>query len=141
MQVIFSKGWLAVAAVAGLLSWGSWQAPKPSQYARPAAYAVFAAPALRPGTPVAELQARIERLPGVTACAIRPANQLLTVAFNPDSTSQLQLSQRLGLSAQAPRLLAPAAPTARQCPVPTGYVLALEKVRFFFNLRRLSPAS
>lgn len=125
---------MAGGAALALLTWGSWQDPNLSQYARPASYVVLDAPDLQPGVDSARLQARVEQLPGVTACAIRPAKQLLVVAYNPDSLSQQQLCQRLGLTAQpTPQPMA----TARQCPVPAGYVLALEKIRFAFNLRRL----
>ncbi|MGI4835695.1 MAG: hypothetical protein ACRYFK_19745 [Janthinobacterium lividum] len=124
----------ALLATAALLGWGSWQAPNLSSYARAAEFVVLDAPRLQPGADSARLQARVTALPGITACAIRPAKQLLVVAYNPDSLSQAQLCQRLGLSAQAPPLPSPA---ARQCPVPAGYVLALEKVRFALNLRRL----
>lgn len=117
-----------------LLTWGSWQDPDLSQYTRPVNYVILDAPTLQPGADSARLQGRVERLPGVTACAIRPAKQLLVVAFNPDSMSQQQLCQRLGLAAQP---TPPPNPTARQCPVPTGYVVLLEKIRFALNLRRL----
>ena len=123
-----------LVALTALLTWSSWQAPDLSSYARPAEFVVFDAPGLQPGPDSARLQARVEALPGITACAIRPAKQLLVVAFNPDSLSQAQLSQRLGLVAQPPP---PPNPSARQCPVPAGYVLALEKARFALNLRRL----
>lgn len=135
MEVSFSKWWGASGlAAAALLTWGSWQTPNLSNYARPARFVVLDAPGLQPGPDSARLQAQVERLPGITACAIRPAKQLLVVAYNPDSLSQQQLCQRLGLTAQLPP---PPSTNARQCPVPAGYVLLLEKVRFAFNLRRL----
>lgn len=121
-------------ATAGLLAWGSWQPPSLSSYARPAEFIILDAPRLYPGPDSARLQARVEALPGITACAIRPAKQLLVVAYNPDSLSQQQLCRQLGL---APHPLPPPDPSARQCPVPTGYVVALERLRFVLNLRRL----
>ena len=121
----------------GLFTWGSWQDPKLSQYARPVTYLVFNTPHLQSATDSAQLLSQVEHLPGVTACAIRPASQRLVMAFNPDSLSQEEECQRLGLTVQPPAPPAPIDPSIRQCPVPAGYVLALEKVRFFFNLRRL----
>jgi len=124
----------ASLVLVSLLTWSSWQAPALSSYARPSQYVVLEAPYLRAGPDSARLQARVAALPGINACAIRPAKQLLVVAYNPDSLSQEQLCQRLGVKAQPTPL---PNPTARQCPVPAGYVLALEKIRFSLNLRRL----
>lgn len=131
-----AKRWVAalLLAAAGLLTWGSWYDPALSNYARPATFVIFDAPDLQPGADSVRLQAHIAAWPGVTACAIRPARQLLVVAYNPDSLSEQQLSQRLGLVAQPPP---PPSSDARQCPVPAGYVQALEQLRFACNLRRL----
>ena len=121
--------WLGVIA---LLTWSSWRAPNLHEYAPPREFVTLATQGLRPGAATEQLRAQALALPGVAACAIRPAAQLLTLAYDPRCQSPAQLCRRLAL-----RPL-PAAPAdARQCPVPAGYVLALEHLRFALNLRRL----
>ena len=125
---------VGAAAVLTLLTWSSWQEPSLHDYAPPTTFATLSAPALRPGPAAARLQARITALPGVTACALRPDKQLLTLAYNPELLSAEQLYARLGLR---PLPVAPPNPAVRQCPVPAGYVLVAERLRFALNLRRL----
>ena len=134
-SVTRSWGWLPLLALAGLLAWGSWQAPNLHEYATPNAFALLDAPGLTAGPAAERLQAQAMALPGVSACAVRPAKQLLTIAYDPGRLSEAELCERLG--GLHPLLVPPPDPTARQCPVPPGYVLALEKLRFAFNLQRL----
>lgn len=85
-------------------------------------------------------------LPGVTACAFSARSQCLTVARKPDQISADALCQELArqsatpLAILPPATLSPAA-ASRQCPVPAGYVLALERLRFALNLRRFFIAA
>ncbi|GAB2960918.1 hypothetical protein GCM10027048_31070 [Hymenobacter coalescens] len=118
-----------------MLTWGSWEEPSLHEYAPPVEFVTLNAPGLQPGPASQQLQARATALPGVTACAVRPDKQLLTVAYNPDRLSAEQLSRALGNLHPLP--VPPPDPTVRQCPVPPGYVLALERLRFALNLRRL----
>lgn len=119
-----------------LVAWGSWQEPSLHEFIPVTEFVTLTAPDLQPGAAAEQLQARALALPGVTACAVRPEKQLLTLAYRPAELSAGQLQQRLNLSAlPQPELSAEAA--ARQCPVPPGYVQALERLRFTFNLRRL----
>ena len=125
---------IGVAAVLALFAWSSWQEPSLHEYAPPTTFITLSAPALRPGPEAARLQTQLAALPGVTACALRPDKQLLTLAYNPDKLSAEQLCARLGLR---PLPVAPPDPAVRQCPVPAGYVLVAERLRFALNLRRL----
>ena len=125
---------IGAAAVLALFTWSSWQEPSLHEYAPPTTFVTLSAPALRPGPESARLRAQITALPGITACALRPDKQLLTLAYNPELLSPAQLYARLGLR---PLPVAPPDPTVRQCPVPAGYVLVAERLRFALNLRRL----
>ncbi|OWP64695.1 hypothetical protein CDA63_02745 [Hymenobacter amundsenii] len=115
------------------VGWGSWNEPSLHEFTPTTEFITLVAPALAPGLAADQLQAR-PALPGVTACALRPDKHLLTLAYRPAEMSADELIQRLGLR---PMPLPAPDPTARQCPVPPGYVQALERLRFSFNLRRL----
>ncbi|UOQ54317.1 hypothetical protein [Hymenobacter cellulosivorans] len=129
------RAWkVGVLALLALLVWGSWTEPSLHEYAPTTEFITLSAPDLRPGPAAERLQARTQALPGVTACALRPDKQLLTVAYHPDELTADELSQQLGLR---PLPTVAPDPAERQCPVPPGYVLALERVRFALNLRRL----
>jgi hypothetical protein len=134
-QFLPGRGWKILALlVVGLLVWGSWSEPNLHEFAPTTEFITLNAPALRPGPAAQQLQARAQALPGVTACALRPDKQLLTLAYHPDQLTAEELCQQLGLQ---PLPMAAPDPAARQCPVPAGYVLALERIRFALNLRRL----
>ncbi|WP_019948255.1 hypothetical protein [Hymenobacter aerophilus] len=119
-----------------LVVWGSWQEPSLHEFTPVTEFITLEAPGLQPGPAAEQLQARAMALPGVTACALRPEKQLLTLAYQPAELSAEQLQQLLALR-PLPQPALSAAAEARQCPVPPGYVHALERVRFAFNLRRL----
>lgn len=119
-----------------LVVWGSWHEPDLHDFTPTTEFITLAAPGLQPGAAARQLQARALALPGVTACALRPEKQLLTLAYRPAELSAAVLQQRLALS-PLPQPEPSAAEAARQCPVPAGYVQALERLRFAFNLRRL----
>ncbi|GAA4383933.1 hypothetical protein [Hymenobacter koreensis] len=130
------RRWLAGAAMAAaLFTWSSWEEPSLHEYAPPTEFITLSAPALQEGPAAVQLQARAQALPGVTACALRPQKQLLTVAYNPERLSAAELCRELGNLRPLP--VAAPDPAGRQCPVPPGYVQAMERVRFALNLRRL----
>ncbi|TGE26015.1 hypothetical protein E5K00_12730 [Hymenobacter aquaticus] len=130
------RPWQVVLAllVVSVFVWSSWEEPDLHEYAPPVEFLSLATPAQLPAPAAAQLQARAQALPGVTACALRPDRHILLLAFNPDKLTADQAGRALGL-----RALPAAAPdpTVRQCPVPAGYVIALEHLRFALNLRRL----
>ncbi|PJJ48519.1 hypothetical protein [Hymenobacter chitinivorans] len=129
------RAWkVGVLAVLALLVWSSWTEPSLHEYAPTTEFITLSAPSLHPGPAAQQLQARAQALPGVTACALRPDKQLLTLAYHPDEVTADEVRRRLGLR---PLAVAAPDPSERQCPVPAGYVLALERVRFALNLRRL----
>ncbi|TGE21152.1 hypothetical protein [Hymenobacter metallicola] len=130
------RPWQAVLGLllVAVLVWSSWEEPSLHDYAPPTEFLTLAAPTLQPGPAAKQLQARAAALPGVTACALRADKQLLTLAFNPEQLTAEEVCRRLALK---PLPLAAPAPNARQCPVPAGYIVALERLRFALNLRRL----
>jgi hypothetical protein len=123
-----------VALLVALFVWSSWEEPSLHEYTTQTEFITLNAPGLQPGPAAERLQARIAALPGITAVALRADKQLLTLGYNPEELTQEQLCQTLALR---PLPVPAPDPTVRQCPVPAGYVLALERVRFALNLRRL----
>ncbi|TGE17011.1 hypothetical protein [Hymenobacter elongatus] len=117
--------------------WSSWEDPSLHEYAPPVEFIMLNTPRLQAGAEAERLQARAAALPGVTAAAIRPDKQLLTLAYNPEKLTAEPLCQQLALQ---PVPVAAPDPTARQYPVPAGYGLALERLRFALNLRRIFVA-
>jgi hypothetical protein len=58
--------------------------------------------------------------------------------FHPNVVTPTQVQQVVAHSFRAREYVAPPAPVVGpQCPVPQGYLVALEKLRFALNLRRL----
>lgn len=123
-----------VVVLLAVFVWSSWEEPSLHEYAPTTEFITLAAPGLAPGPAAQRLQAEASALPGVTACALRADKQLLTLAYHPDELTAAELCQKLNLS---PLPVAAPDPTVRQCPVPAGYILVLEQVRFALNLRRL----
>ena len=135
LRFLWGKSWPAAGLLLlALLVWGSWNEPSLHEFTPTTEFITLDAPALlHPGPAAARLQARARALPGVTACAVRPEKHLLTLAYHPGELRAEELCRQLALR---PLPLAAPDPSVRQCPVPPGYITALEKLRFAFNLRR-----
>lgn len=128
-----------IAGLVSVLFWANWQPPALHSFVPSVEFVTFqteASPAQ--GT---QLQTLAAALPGVTAAAFNPRSGCLTVARRPDQLPLTRLCGQLAhLNGYSIRVLPPAtlspAVAARQCPVPTGYVLALEQLRFALSVRR-----
>jgi hypothetical protein len=93
---------------------------------------------VQPGAQANALHARLLQVPGITACTISADAHALAFTYHPDVVSPTQVQRLVARSYQAQEYVAPATPVVGpQCPVPQGYLVALEKLRFTLNLRRL----
>ncbi|TPG65970.1 hypothetical protein [Hymenobacter nivis] len=142
MFALVRRGWL-VGPLA-VLAWANWEAPALHSFAAPIALVAWQVPHLPTGPAAEALRARLAAQPGVSACALSAATGTVSVVYRPGEATEAGLRQALAQAGPwVPQALpeAPAAaPTGRACPVPAGYVLALERVRFALNVRRFFVA-
>jgi hypothetical protein len=107
-------------------------------YARPGATAIWQLAPLSSPAATEALRVKLAAEPGVSACAISTNTGCVAFVYRPDEVTPAVLYQAVTRSGA--RVLtepsAQSAPTMRQCPVPPGFLLALDKVRFALNLRR-----
>ena len=122
----------------GLLLWANWQEPNLHDYSTPASVSALRLEGVQPGAQAAALHARLLRVPGITACTVSADAHALAFTYYPDVITPAHVRQLIARSYQAQEYVAPATPVVGpQCPVPQGYIVALEKLRFALNLRRL----
>ena len=128
---------IMLGCLAGLLLWANWQEPNLHDYSAPASVGALRLAGVRPGAQVAALHARLLRLPGITACTISADAHALAFTYYPEMVTPAQVQQLVARTCQAQEYVAPATPVlGPQCPVPQGYLVALEKLRFALNMRR-----
>ena len=89
------------------------------------------------------LATRLATEPGVSACSVSPRTNCVAFVYHPGAASLPALYQAVGR--YGARVIAnppapAAAPAVRQCPVPMGYVVLLDQLRFALNVRRFFVA-
>lgn len=136
----------ATTALLGLLLWANWALPALHAFAPAVEFATFQVDARATPALGSRLQRVAAGLPGVTAAALNPRAHCLTVAWQPARIGGAAVYERLravghGRVWALPAATLSAAEAARQCPVPAGYVQALERLRFTLNLRRFFVAA
>lgn len=123
--------------MAAVLLWANWQEPNLHDYPAPIGVGALRVAGVQPGAQAAALRARLLRVPGITACTVSPDAHAVAYTYHPGEVQPAQVPQQLAPAFWAQVYEAPAAPLAGpQCPVPLGYVQALERLRFTLNLRR-----
>lgn len=126
---------VGLLGLVGLLTWASWQEPNLHDYPQPVNLAAMQLASPEAATAMHD---RVVALPGITACTVSADNHALAFTYHPDETTPAQVYQQLPAAWHARLYQAPAQlVTGPQCPVPQGYLVALERVRFALNLRRL----
>lgn len=127
---------LGLFGAASLLTWASWQEPSLHDYPQP--ISVAAVRLAGPGTALAAMHDQVVRLPGITACTVNADARSLAFTYHPDEVTPAQVCQQLPAAWHAQLYQAPMQLVAGpQCPVPQGYLVALDRLRFALNLRRL----
>jgi hypothetical protein len=121
-----------------LLIWANWSAPEMHHFTRPAETLVWQLAPLD-SLATCTLQTHLATEPGVAACAVSLRTHCVAVVYHPEELTPDVLYAALR-RAGAQVVDQPPVPTTqatiRQCPVPTGYLVALDKFRFTLNLRR-----
>lgn len=122
-----------------LLLWANWAAPEMHHYLRPAEMRVWQLAPLASPAAAQALATQLATEPGVSACAVSPRTNCVAFVYYPDKVTPAALYQAVGRRGARVVAHPPAnapAPTLRQCPVPSSYLLFLDQVRFALNLRR-----
>ncbi|MBC7448246.1 MAG: heavy-metal-associated domain-containing protein [Hymenobacteraceae bacterium] len=138
LTLLRRASWTIVAAVSGLLLWANWQAPALHGYARPVTVATLRVEGVGSARQAVALERQVSAVPGITACTIQPRAARATLFYHPDETSIPAIQAafaRLGVRHVLP-VRAAAVATGPQCPVPSSYVMALDRLRFVLNFRR-----
>jgi hypothetical protein len=129
---------IGLGSAAALLLWANWQEPNLHDYPAPVRVDALQVVGVQPGAQATALRTRLLQAPGITACTVSPDAHAVAYTYHPDETTPAQVRQHLASAFQVQEYSAAAAPVAGpQCPVPVGYLVALERVRFALNLRRL----
>lgn len=138
MPKIILGGRLALGGLALLLLWSNWQEPNLHDYPTPVTVGALQVAGVQPGPQAAVLHTRLLQLPGITACTVSADAHAVAYTYHPDEITPAQVQQQVASAFQVREYHAPAgAAVGPQCPVPTGYFVALERLRFALNLRRL----
>ena len=123
-----------------LLTWANWQEPNLHDYVPSASISLLHVGGLSDPARAASLERRIAVLDGVTDCNLNSQTQVAVVTHYPDQISLADIRRSLsnnGAYVVTEQAFVPAAAaTGPQCPVPAGYLVALEKLRFALNFRR-----
>lgn len=85
-----------------------------------------------------EIQQRVSKAAGVTACTANPTSQLVCITFDPEETSAQQLSQLVGKLTKSSVQKATyddVEPSGPQCPVPLSYIMAFERAKYALCFR------
>ena len=131
-------GRLAIGSAVALLLWANWQEPNLHDYPAPIGVGALQVTGVQPGPQALALHNCLVQLPGITACTVSPDAHAVAYTYHPDETTPAQVQQQVAATFRVQPYHAPAAPVVGpQCPVPVGYITALERVRFALNLRRL----
>ncbi|MGY3090681.1 hypothetical protein ACVWYF_003742 [Hymenobacter sp. UYAg731] len=131
------RWWWLVLPVA-ILVWANWQAPEMHHYMQPADSVIWQLAPLESPDAARTLETRLSAQPGVAACSVSPRTSCIALVYHPDEATPDDLYRAIGQSGFRVITNPPVqTSTARQCPVPAGYFVFLDKVRFALNLRRL----
>ena len=137
MTARLRRWWWLVFPVA-VLVWANWQAPEMHHYVHPADSVIWQLAPLESPEAAHALEAQLTTQPGVAACSVSPRTNCIALVYHPDEATPDALYQAIGQSGFRVITSPPARPSAaRQCPMPAGYFLFLDRVRFALNLRRL----
>lgn len=130
-------GQLVLGCFASLLLWANWQEPNLHDYPLPITVGVLQVHGVQPGAQATALHAQLMQVPGITACTVSADAHAVAFTYHPEVVTPAQVQQSVASSFRAQQYVAPSTPVVGpQCPVPQGYIVALEKLRFTLNLRR-----
>ncbi len=142
MLTRFRRHWWLAGPLA-VLAWANWEAPEMHHFVRPAATAIWQLAPLGSPDQARALEARLAATPGVAACAVSPRTGCVAFVYHPDEATPGALYQAVERNG-ARVVTAPPARSApaglRGCPVPPGYALLVDRIRFALNLRRFFVA-
>gem|GEM_PF-1859660 len=137
LRLLLRRSW--ALPLLAILLWANWEAPEMHHFVRPADMAVWQLAPLASPAAAQALSTQLATEPGVSACAVSPRTNCVAFVYHPEEVTPAALYQAVGRHggrilthplANAPK------PAIRQCPIPVGYLLWLDQVRFALNVRR-----
>lgn len=133
--------YLALTLLIGLLVWANWQQPSLHQYLLPMQLLSLQVPAHITTEDSLKLAESLSNIKGVTAATINKNQSILIVSYHPQQIQseliQSQILEDTQLVTKSLALQSNATVAGAGCPIPHSYILAIEKVRFWLNIRRL----
>ncbi|WP_375438101.1 hypothetical protein [uncultured Hymenobacter sp.] len=126
-----------------VLIWANWNAPEMHHFVQPATTVVWQLSPLASPAAAQALETQLAETPGVKACAVSWRTNCVAFVYHPDQATPATLIQalnRTGVEVASEGSVATSSPTIRECPVPPGYALLLDRIRFTLNLRRFFVA-
>jgi hypothetical protein len=109
-----------------------------SNQVKPVSIAMLSVKGLTDQSRAKELQSKVDKLSGVTASTANVESQMISITFHPDETSDKILSSFVSEATHlsvSPKVFELVGSPAPQCPVPMGYILAFQKVKYAFCFR------
>lgn len=121
-----------------VLAWANWEEPAMHHFVQPVETAIWQLAPLDSAAAQA-LEARLAAEPGIAACAVSLRTGCAALVYHPNQVTPAALYE--AVHRQGGRVISnpstsAVAPVMRECPVPPGYVLLIDRVRFMLNVRR-----
>ncbi|UOQ69489.1 hypothetical protein [Hymenobacter volaticus] len=130
---------LLLLPIGATLTWANWNAPEMHHFVEPAATVVWQLAPLASPTAAHALEMQLTQTSGVKACAVSWRTNCVAFVYHPAQATPATLARavrRIGVEVVSPHSVPSPRPAIRQCPVPPGYTLLIDRIRFSLNLRR-----
>jgi copper chaperone CopZ len=131
-------GYTVLGLFVVFIIYANWEPAPLSNQVKPVSIAMLSVKGLTDQLKAKELQGQVDKLKGVTAATANVESEMISITFDPETTTEATLSsfvkQATNLNV-VPKVFELVGPPSPQCPVPMGYILAFEKVKYAFCFR------
>jgi hypothetical protein len=121
----------------GFMIYANWQ-PKPLHaYAKDSQLSIYQLQNRATEQDLRKINDELEQVEGISAVAGNTESQMLSVVFHPDEISESEVKSWLSnknIDFEKADFSVEGSPAA-QCPVPHGYIMAFEKIKYALNFR------
>jgi hypothetical protein len=139
MKTVLKKtGYTLLGLIVAFVVYANLEPAPLSNQVKPVSIAMLSVKGLTDNIKAKDLQSQVDKLAGVTASTASAESQMISVTFHPDETTEEILSSFVGKATNLSvtrKVFELVGPPAPQCPVPMGYILAFQKVKYAFCFR------